>query len=187
MSDERTTNEVKQQAKADLEAGKQRIKEAARDVTEQGKDRLSAKSEQAATGVDHLADAVESAASRLSELEHQGLADYANQLASYLGEMSGKLREKNVDELARDVREIAQRNPALFLLGSVAVGLGLSRFAKATRRTQAADARTRDEHWRDRDEWHGYENGEFISDVARTDSASVDRTMTPDRTGGSGL
>jgi hypothetical protein len=187
MSDERTTKEVKQQAKADLEHGKQRIKEAARDATEQGKEKLTAKSEQAATNVDHLADAVETAASRLSELEHQGLADYASQLASYLSDMSGKLREKSVDELARDVRDIAQRNPALFLLGSVAVGLGLSRFAKATHRTQSVDERIRDEEWRAEDEWHGYENGEFISDVARPESPATDRTMTPDRTGGSGL
>ena len=187
MSDKRTTKEVKEQAKTDLEAGKTRIKEAARDATDHGKERLAAQTEHAATGVEHLADAVDTAASRLSELEHQGLADYASQLASYLGDMSGKLREKNVDELARDVRVIAQRNPALFLLGSVAVGLGLSRFAKATHRTKSVDERAGDEDWRAEDEWHGYENGEFISDVARSEGPATDRTMTPDRTGGSGL
>src|SRR5690606_28350087 len=98
-----------------------------------------------------------------------------------------------VDDIARDVREVAQRNPALFLLGSVAVGLGLSRFAKASGRTRSrrelgGDSEWRGEsEWRGDDEWRGYGDEDFISDVARPEDPSTDRQMTPDRTGGSGL
>jgi hypothetical protein len=194
MSDERqTTREVIQQAKSDLESGKQRAQEAARDVTEQGKEKLKEQSDRAATGVDDFADAVGSAASRLSELEHEGLADYANQLSSFLSGMSGTLRNKNVDDLARDVRDVAHRNPALFLLGSVAVGLGLSRFAKASGKARSRSEIGSDEEWRSDsewrgdDEWRGYGDEDFISDVARPEETSTDRQMTPDRTGGSGL
>lgn len=194
MSDERqSTREVKQQAKSDLESGKKRAQEAARDVTEQGKEKLMEQSDRAASGVDDFADAVGSAASRLSELEHEGLADYAHQLSSFLSDMSSTLRNKNVDDIARDVREVAQRNPALFLLGSVAVGLGLSRFAKASGRTRSrrelgGDSEWRGEsEWRGDDEWRGYGDEDFISDVARPEDPSTDRQMTPDRTGGSGL
>jgi hypothetical protein len=188
MSEERTTREVKQKAKAGLEDGKERIAQAAQEATEKGKEQLSQSSERAATGVDHLADAVGSAASRLTELEHEGLADYANRLASYMSDMSAKLREKNVDELAQDVRSIAQRNPALFVLGSVAVGLGLSRFAKATRKRDRENVNEfgGNTEWRTEDQWRQYENGEYLSD-ARSDGASTDRQMTPDATGGSGL
>ena len=187
MSDERqSTREVKQQAKSDLETGKQRAKEAARNVTEQGKQTLEEQSQRAASGVDDFADAVGSAASRLSELEHEGLADYANQLSSFLSDMSGTLRNKNVDDLARDVRDIAHRNPALFLLGSVAVGLGLSRFAKASNRPRSRREIGGDE-WRSNDEWRGYGDEDFISDVARPEAPSTDSQITPDRTGGSGL
>jgi hypothetical protein len=185
MSDERhTTREVKQQVKSDLESGKQRAQEAARDVTEQGKEKLEEQSDRAAAGVDDFADAVGSAASRLSELEHEGLADYAKQLSSFLSDMSGTLRSKNVDELARDVRDVAHRNPALFLLGSVAVGLGLSRFVKASgtprsRREIGSDGESRsDSEWHGDDEWRGYGNKHSISDVARPKDTS---------TGGSGL
>lgn len=194
MSDERqTTREVKQQAKSDLESGKQHAQETARDVTEQGKEKLMEQSDRAASGVDDFADAVGSAASRLNELEHEGLADYANQLSSFLSDMSGTLRNKNVDDLARDVRDVAHRNPALFLLGSVAVGLGLSRFAKASseprsRREIGGDSEWRGEsEWRGDDEWRGYGDEDFISDVARPEDPSTDSQMTPDRTGGSGL
>lgn len=192
MSDERTTTEVKQPAKRSLEDGKERAKQAARDATEQGKDMLRDKSDRAASGVDDLAEAVGSAASRLSELEHEGLADYANRVASYMSDMSAKLREKNVDELAREVRNIAQRNPALFVLGSVAVGLGLSRFAKATRERDRENVNEfrGDSESRADDQWRGYEggheNGQHISD-ARPERSLSDRQVTPDVTGGGGL
>lgn len=194
MSDERrATREVKQQAKTDLESGKQRAREAARDVTEQGKEKLMEQSDRAAAGVDDFADAVGSAASRLSDLEHEGLADYANQLSSFLGDMSSTLRNKNIDDLARDVRDVAQRNPALFVLGSVAVGLALSRFAKASGRRHrrgelgGGTEWQGDSEWRGDDEWRGYEDRDFVSDVARPEDPSSDKQMTPDRTGGSGL
>ncbi|MEX2124179.1 MAG: hypothetical protein WD795_09825 [Woeseia sp.] len=139
MTDVRATTGPQERAQPDLESRTERKHEAARDATDAGKDEPAAGSERAAAGVDDLADAVDTAACRLSQLEHQGLADYTHQLASYLSDMSGKLRETNVDELAVDVRRIAQRNPALFLLGSVAVGLGLSYFAKASRDREGVD------------------------------------------------
>jgi len=196
MSDERQTGrEVKQQVKSDLESGKQRAQEAARDLSEQGKAKLEEHSERAATGVDDVADALGSAASRLSDLEHEGLADYANQLSSFLSDMSRTLRNKNVDDLARDVRDIAQRNPALFVLGSIAVGLGLSRFAKASGQRQSRSDIGSDREWRGDSEWRGdgddawrgYGDEDFISDVSRPEDTSPDRPMNPDRTGGSGL
>jgi hypothetical protein len=194
MSDERqTTKEVKQQVKSDLERGKERAQEAARDVTEQGKEKFEEQSDRAAAGVDDFADAVGSAASRLSELEHEGLADYANQLSTFLSDMSDTLRNKNVDDLARDVRDVAQRNPALFLLGSVAVGLGLSRFVKASGKARsptdsASDGEWRsDSEWRGDDEWREYGQEDSMSAVARPEDTSTDRQMTPDRTGGGGL
>lgn len=121
-------------SKAMLEEEAQKAREAAREAAEAGKQRLESGAGQAAERVDDIADAVGSAASRLSELEHEGLAEYADRFASYLGEMSTRLRSKNVDELTDDVRRLAERNPALFVLGSIAVGLGLSRFAKASDR-----------------------------------------------------
>lgn len=185
MTDDRKRTEVKQQAKADLDRGKEQAKQKAREVKERGKERVEEQAERAASGVDDLADAVESAASRLSELEHQGLADYASQLATSLGDMSGKLRDKNVDELAGDVRTIAHRNPALFVLGSIAVGIGLSRFAKAKSDRPRADTSAES---RGDDEWAGFGDEDFISDSPRANrDVPTDRNMTPDQTGGSGL
>ena len=184
MSDESTESETRQRVKSDLEDGKERAKEAAREVANEGKERLEARSEAAATRVDDVADAIGSAASRLDELDHQGLAEYANQMASALTDLSAKLREKSVDELAQDVSSIAQRNPALFLLGSVAVGLGLSRFAKAKRPRISEPVGNSELHTDD--QWQGFGNGEFVPDAAR-ERTSVGTRMAPDGPGGSGL
>jgi len=43
------------------------------------------------------------------------------------------LRDKSADELLRDVRNLARRQPALFIGGSVAVGILAARFLKSSR------------------------------------------------------
>lgn len=183
MSDEPGTNEVKRQARTDLREGKERAKEAARRAAAEGKDELEAQSEVAAARVDDVADAIGSAASRLDELEHEGLAEYANQMASALSNMSQKLRDKSVDELAHDVSDLARRNPALFLLGSVALGVGLSRFAKATRRRQGDGETADDSYPRADGPWRG-SGGEFFPHTVRDENGSAGRATTDAIRGG---
>lgn len=170
-------------AKAIAEGGeevKERARDAARDAAEAGKERLEAGSGRAAESVDDVADAIGAAASRLGELEHEGLADYADRMASYLDDISGKLRDKSVDELVDDVRNIAERNPAVFLLGSVAIGLGVSRFAKASRERRRLDGAGRDTGWREASETPRPQ-------YSAEERSSFESRITPDTTGGSGL
>jgi hypothetical protein len=175
--------------KAKVEKGKQKALDTAREAADIGKEQLQSGTGRAAEGVGDFAEAVGSAASRLGELEHEGLADYANRISSYLSDMSSRLREKNVDELADDVRRLAERNPALFVLGSVAVGLGLSRFAKAS-----GESRDRQslEGVGDPTEWRGTNEPsmtmtDYTSRDRGADDRAADRPMTPDSSGGGGL
>lgn len=131
-SDEHTAQGAGDGRKAMLDEGREKVRETGREAADIGREQLQAGAGRAAEGVGDFAEAVGSAASRLSELQHEGLADYANRLSSQLSDVSGRLRDKSVDELADDLRRLAERNPALFLLGSVAIGIGLSRFAKAS-------------------------------------------------------
>lgn len=123
-------------AKSMLKEEADKARDAATQAADAGKERLEEGAGQAAEGVSHVADAVGAAASRLSETEHEGLADYANRLASWLGDMSEKLRSRNVEEFGDDIRRVAERNPALFVLGSIAAGVALARFAKASSENQ---------------------------------------------------
>ncbi len=182
MSDERGSEEVRKKAQADLEEGKQRAREATDQAKAEAEARVESGSQRAAENVDEIAEAVGTAASRLSDSEHESLAEYANQLSSQLSGMSAKLRERNVDELAADVRNIAHRNPALFVLGSVAVGMCLSRFAKASRRS--GDGRERPAGAVE-GEWREGLGGDAAT--ARAEREASEPRMTPDATGGSGL
>lgn len=193
--------------KAMLEEEGQKAREKAQEAAEAGKERLESHTDQAAESVDHLAEAVGSAASRLSEMEHESLADYANRLSSWLGDMSGKLRSKNVDEITDDIRGLAERNPAMFVLGSIAIGIGLSRFAKASssrsREREDYESMAGNREWTHRDDTRltgdtdtsGFESSgrpsvtTYESRDRNSNSADrpADRPTTPDSSGGGGL
>jgi hypothetical protein len=85
------------------------------------------------------ADQIEEVASALSrageQLESQPtLASYANQIAGSVSNLATRLRDGSIEELIDDTRQIARRNPGLFLLGGFAVGVALARFLKASER-----------------------------------------------------
>lgn len=97
----------------------------ARDTAESGRHRIS---EEAG----NLSDAIDAAASNLDDNDREGLARYTRELSSNLSQAAGQLEGKSVDELANDAKRLARENPAMFMLGSIAVGFGLSRFFKAS-------------------------------------------------------
>jgi hypothetical protein len=57
-------------------------------------------------------------------------------MSTRLSEAAHHLEGRSIDELANDAKRLARENPALFMLGSVAVGFGLSRFFKASEKHQ---------------------------------------------------
>jgi hypothetical protein len=54
-------------------------------------------------------------------------------------QLAGGLRERDIDDFARELADLARRNPGVFLAGSVALGFGIARFFKA-RVPQSANA-----------------------------------------------
>lgn len=117
-------------------ATKQKIKEDARDVKREvgaeAREQAKAGKHRLADEADTLSDAIDAAASNLDDQDREGLARYARELSSNLANAAGQLEGRTVDELANDAKRLARNNPALFMLGSVAVGFGLSRFFKAS-------------------------------------------------------
>ncbi|MFP7721432.1 hypothetical protein [Lysobacter sp. A3-1-A15] len=86
----------------------------------------------AAGKVDTLADSAKAAAAELKGDDMGHLSDYVSELAQNLGQLSTNMREKTGDDLLHEVSRLARDNPALFVTGSIAIGFGLSRFAKAS-------------------------------------------------------
>jgi len=113
-------------------------------VTDEAKKQAESGVEQTAEQVEGLSAAVDQVASSLSDNDVEGLAAYARQTSEKLSTFAGHLQGRSVDELASDAKKIAHENPTAFLLGSVALGFGLSRFLKASQDLQYSD--TEEDH-----------------------------------------
>ena len=114
-----------------------------RDVAEQlkseGKEQLDQYRDVAADKLDTLADSVKAAASQLDGGDVGYLSGHIAGMADSMSQLSDGLRNKSVDQILHDVRQVARDNPTLFLAGSIALGFGLTRFARAS--TPADDTR----------------------------------------------
>lgn len=112
----------------------------------------------AADKVDTLADSVRAAADGMRDDDVAHLSRHIADMAGGLGRLSDSLREKSADEILRDVRRVARENPTLFIAGSIAIGFGITRFARAsasseTKRSSTATASERSgrTRWTDAD------------------------------------
>jgi hypothetical protein len=103
-------------------------------VLDRGKEQLESAKGQWAEGAERVAAAVDRTA---DELEGDGdggtISGFGHSVAALMRQLSGGLRERDVDEFARELGALARRNPGMFLAGSVALGFGAARFFKARR------------------------------------------------------
>ncbi|MDO8862450.1 hypothetical protein Q6D67_12135 [Haliea sp. E1-2-M8] len=123
--DDPKSGTAQEKIEADARDAKREAGAKAREQAETGQHKL-------AEGADALSDAIDAAASNLDDHDREGLARYARELSSNLANAAGQLEDRSVDDLAKDAKRLARDNPALFMLGSIAVGFGLSRFFKAS-------------------------------------------------------
>ncbi|MGJ7458680.1 hypothetical protein ACR80S_06630 [Halomonas sp. MA07-2] len=125
LPDDAGIGSPKQKIEEDVRDAKREVGAEAREKVEAGQHRL-------ADEANALSDAIDAAASNLDDQDREGLARYARELSSNLANAAEQLEGRSVDELASDAKRLARDNPALFMLGSIAVGFGLSRFFKAS-------------------------------------------------------
>ena len=97
-----------------------------------GREQLESGKQTTASQAEKIADVIEHASSQLKENNLQTLAGYAGELGTTIKNFSEGLHNRSVDELLLEIREIARRNPTAFLLGSIVIGVGISRFFKAS-------------------------------------------------------
>lgn len=103
-------------------------------VKQRASAQLDTQKTRATDGLSVIAGAVRQTTQQLRNDQHDGLAQYVDRAADQLERFSNAIREKDIDELLRDARQIARRQPALFIGGSFAVGLLAARFLKSSRR-----------------------------------------------------
>jgi hypothetical protein len=114
-----------------MERAKEKAAEVAREAKQRGKQRAEQGKEAASDRIQTLAGAVEDVAARLGESDPT-LANFANTLAQRATQLSESLRNRNIDDLARQAQDLARRSPALFFAGSVVAGVVLARLLKVS-------------------------------------------------------
>jgi hypothetical protein len=108
----------------------------AKKLREDGRERLDSTRRAAADQIEGVADAIHAARSRLNE-KQPTLALYTAHLANGIERAASRMRDSSIEDLAREARGFAQRNPALYVLGGAAIGVLLARLLKVT--TEGAD------------------------------------------------
>ena len=108
----------------------------ARAAGQQAADEGKVKAEQySAKTAETLEDVAAVAEDSAEELEMRGqttLSHYISEVAEGIDSLAQHLKGKSADDLIHEASDLARRNTGLFFLGSVAIGFGLSRFAKAS-------------------------------------------------------
>lgn len=148
---------------------KQRIKQ-------DGKEKIETGKRAAADQIAEIADAIDLAGSQLDQSQPT-LANYATQLANGVGTFATRLREDSIEDIYRDMRELASRHPGMFLLGSAAIGLVAARFMKAS--AEEASLGGEDLGLQAENET-GEEWGEASENLGMEDADALARPKTPD-------
>jgi hypothetical protein len=113
-------------------------------------EQLESAKAQLAEGAERVAAAVERTADELEGDGGEGLSGFGHSAATLMRQLAGGLRERDVEEFARELGALARRNPGVFLAGSVALGFGIARFFKARPPRGRPDGA-----WRGGDDWGG--------------------------------
>lgn len=127
-----TGSEPLQTVKEDLSGVVETVKEQTGAHLEQYKDT-------AADQIESLAQNAQTVAQQMEGKDKLGLSRYVADIAGTMTSLADDLRNKNAEQLLHDASRLARDNPLLFLAGSVALGLGLSRLLKASA-TSASDS-----------------------------------------------
>jgi hypothetical protein len=115
------------------QSAEQSARQGAEQVAGRVKERAESMKDEAGRQAHQTADALAAAADELAAEDQESLAKAVSSFAGHLNGLASPLEHKSVDDLLRDAGHLAQRNPLMFVAGSVAAGVVLSRFFKARR------------------------------------------------------
>jgi hypothetical protein len=132
MENQQTVTTSQQSSSRDADKLKDKAAQATEEIKARGKDKLETGKKTAAKGIEQVAGVLDEATESLERSEQQSLAGYAQELAGSIRSFASNLRDRSVDDLIGETQTLARRNPTLFFFGSVAVGIALSRFLKAS-------------------------------------------------------
>jgi hypothetical protein len=101
---------------------------------EQATSRLEVQKERLVDGLDAVVHAAQQTGKQLREQGQDNVATYAEKAAHQAERLSGYFREHEVEDLISEAESFARRQPQLFLVGGLTLGLLAARFFKSSAR-----------------------------------------------------
>ncbi len=95
----------------------------------------------AVSALDEVARMIGDTAGKIDDQIGAGYGDYARKAAEAVTSASTTLRDKNIDELLEDARDIVRKSPAIAIGVAAAAGFALARILKAGSETLEAAAK----------------------------------------------
>ncbi len=134
-----TGRELANDAKDTVSNAKSEVKEQVSDIAHAAQDQasnfLGEQKGVAAERIGGVAQALRSAGQELSEHDERRLAQYTDSLAGQLDNFSNTLHDRDIGSLVEDAKQLAHRQPEIFVAGALAAGFVLGRFFKSSRRS----------------------------------------------------
>ncbi len=93
---------------------------------------LNARKNRVTDRLDDVAETVRRMGEPLREAPYAPLAEYVSSAAGRIEHLASELRGRDVEELAHELGELAQRQPAVFLGATLAAGIVAARFLKSS-------------------------------------------------------
>ena len=109
----------------------EKIDELRGQATDKARDLAQTSKDRATSALDSLVQTVEDAASEIDEKLGSQYGDYARRAAESIGNFSESFRDKDVDELFNDARELVKKSPAVAIGAAAALGFVVARLARS--------------------------------------------------------
>jgi hypothetical protein len=127
-------NDAKKAVSSATDEVKSQVNELTNVAQEQTTQFLGEQKDMAASRIEGVAHALRQAGQELAGRDEGTLAQYTDSLAGQLDNFSTTLRNREIGSLIDDARQLAHRQPELFVAGALAAGFVLGRFFKSSRR-----------------------------------------------------
>lgn len=111
---------------------KEQVTEATEQMKQQAGEKIQKQKLQASDRLEGVASALRDTGRKLHEQDEDTFAQYVDSLADQVDKASTYLRDMNIKDMASEVRSFAQREPEMFLLGSLAAGFLVGRFLRSS-------------------------------------------------------
>lgn len=111
-------------------AGK--VADVTRQILDAGEEMLTREKKRMAQGVESVGDSIRDAADHFADGPLGGVEKYVAAVADKVAEASEYIAEKDIGEIRADAERIVRARPKLFIAGTLAAGIVLARFLKAT-------------------------------------------------------